>query len=532
MEFLPLLANQGGSLLAAQDLGQLRRFLIPDSLLKATVVGLSGDKAVLNISGEKVLAQAPQVPLVLGQVLEVQVKQEGNTLQLKILSSNLSNEALQNDPELVANLLQSAGLPDTAETRDLMNALASTALPLDPNTLKDASKLLSAKPTPAELKAFALLELENLPAEPEIFKPLVAFFESQGTKGIPSDLSKTSPGLDSSLQMETPDPKEVGTLLPPLAQTLLDSTEAKLGGVIDGLNKIENLLSKLQTVPNEELANGSQTLAQSSPFAQGKTVAQTALSSFMDQVDAFVAKASSALVEKHPELSAQANSRPATSSDPKQAEGAVPKSNPEKELGLLNSLREAVRDLQKNLSEAQNDPWSKLQRQTTPSAQTTQHTSSSANALPPNVSQFIESHRLGNSILSRQDMPLVSVPIPLTLNGKNWVGYLHIYAEPDQKNFKKNMEEGTFALKFTVQTKNLGPVEANLKVQKKVVDGIFQLQGGEEKKFLEQNKQELLKRLESLPFEVRSIEARIGGTEEQEGGWDPTRLPGMLDIKV
>src|SRR5205085_2913040 len=176
-------------------------------------------------------------------------------------------------------------------------------------------------------------------------------------------------------------------------------------------------------------------------------------------------------------------------------------------------LKEALAGLRSSMEEIQRDPLVKLQSFLA-NNQAQQPGQSTLGA--QQAAQFIESHRIGNSILSHQDVPLVSIPIPLTLDGKSWVGYVHIYAEPDQKNLKKNFEEGNFALKFTVQTNHLGPVDASLRVQKNVVDGIFNMKGGDEKKFLEQNREILLKRLESLPFKVRSIEARTGGIREGE----------------
>src|SRR5947207_2734043 len=92
MEFLPQIIQRGDLFLNLQDPASTRRFLMSDAILKAVVIGLTPDKAVLEISGQKILAQVQQVPLTLGQVLEVQVKTLGDNLQLKILSTTIPGE--------------------------------------------------------------------------------------------------------------------------------------------------------------------------------------------------------------------------------------------------------------------------------------------------------------------------------------------------------------------------------------------------------------------------------------------------------
>lgn len=131
------------------------------------------------------------------------------------------------------------------------------------------------------------------------------------------------------------------------------------------------------------------------------------------------------------------------------------------------------------------------------------------------VSSFSQSHQIGNAVQANQTPSSIFIPIPFTLDGKSWIGYLEIESD-DLEQFGKKLQEGSFTLKFTVTMKNLGSVQVKVAAVRKKMETIFFVRGGEEKLFIENHIDKLLERLRSLPFASEKV--RVKDTGEQKKG--------------
>lgn len=502
MDSLPSASSIAGIILTAQDAGKAQNLftssVIEGAVVKAQVVGLAGDKAILNVMGEKILADAPSVPLTVGQTLNVQVKTDGSTIQLKVVSSSQPQTSPKNVDEQLANL----DLPQTQKARDLMQLMNNLKVEPDAETFRETLPLMSDKPTSSELKSAVLLQQSDMEAEPGLFNSLKTFFDAQNTQEIPQALAQ-----QVSIPQKIENSETLQQSIKQVTETYTQPVEAKLATLSSSLDDLEKALQQFQQIPQDALAENSGSLNQL----------------FQAVIDGLPKGDSTAALLQNLKASIPAQAEQSAAG----AQGVV-NENPDAAVAALKSSLQQVSD---NIASLQKDPLTQMQNSATQQA--------AQSPVPPSVQNAVsqamvsvQSHQVANALLTNQTPPVISVPIPLTMNGKNFVGYLHITSEQDRKKFEQNLAEGTFTLNFSVKTDNLGTVGAKIQVHQKVLDGIFQVKGGDEKKFIEQNTDKLIKRLEPLPFKVRSIEARIGETGNQGMGWNPGRTSGGLDIRV
>lgn len=171
------------------------RSLVPGQMLQGEVVAKNGQEVQLKLLDSMILnAKLEQnMNFDIGKLMTFEVKNNGKTLLLSPLFTNLTNDAN------VLKALDMAMLPVNETTVDMTSKLMESGLPIDKNTLQQVYRELNAY-TDAEVMDIVNLHKMNLPVNEKNVQQLMSYrnFSNQmvdGMKDILNSLPQVFQGM-------------------------------------------------------------------------------------------------------------------------------------------------------------------------------------------------------------------------------------------------------------------------------------------------------------------------------------------------
>lgn len=206
--------------------------LIPGQMLQGEVVAKNGQEVQLKLLDSMILnAKLEQhMNFDIGKLMTFEVKNNGKTLLLSPLFTNLTNDAN------VLKALDMAMLPVNETTVDMTSKLMESGLPIDKNTLQQVYREINSY-TDAEIMDIVNLHKMNLPVNEKNVQQLMSYrnFSNQMVEGM-KDIFNSLPQVFQGMLQEgnVEGAARLYQQLMQLAQEGALSTEGTTSGMIDG----------------------------------------------------------------------------------------------------------------------------------------------------------------------------------------------------------------------------------------------------------------------------------------------------------
>lgn len=224
------------------------RALVPGQTLRGEVVSREGNNAQIRLL-QDVLMDAKvdaDIRLELGQNITFQVKNNGQTLNLSPLFTNMATEGT------VLKALDMASLPVNENTVDMTKQLMDAGLPIDKNTLQQIWHESNAFPD-AEILDLVNLHKVELPVTEENITQMASYRNL--THQLTAGIAETGESLTNMLQglVESGDIEQAATIYSEVLELL--AFEDAAGETVTGQQQTEGPLPEPGvdvTVPPEE----------------------------------------------------------------------------------------------------------------------------------------------------------------------------------------------------------------------------------------------------------------------------------------
>lgn len=224
------------------------RALVPGQTLRGEVVSREGNNAQIRLL-QDVLVDAKvdaDIRLELGQNITFQVKNNGQTLNLSPLFTNMATEGT------VLKALDMASLPVNENTVDMTKQLMDAGLPIDKNTLQQIWHESNAFPD-AEILDLVNLHKVELPVTEENITQMASYRNL--THQLTAGIAETGESLTNMLQglVESGDIEQAATIYSEVLELL--AFEDAAGETVTGQQQTEGPLPEPGvdvTVPPEE----------------------------------------------------------------------------------------------------------------------------------------------------------------------------------------------------------------------------------------------------------------------------------------